>query len=81
MQGPLSPVAFVSDDVVPEECAEQVAATFDEWLAISKSIWASSLPELRPRMSNVRRWIAKLETASDRVLSFVTMVPQLFKKD
>lgn len=80
--GPLSPVVLVSDDVVREECAEQVAATFDEWLANIEEHLGGELAGVAPE--DVERAPLDRETRN-RLRTALSVssqwFPQLFKKE
>ena len=79
--GPNSPVIFVSDDVVREECAEQVSSTFDEWLANIEQHLGGELAGVPPE--DVERAPLDRETR-DRLRTALSVssqwFPQLFKK-
>jgi SMI1 / KNR4 family (SUKH-1) len=65
--GPHSPVFYVDDDVVREECAELVATSFDEWLKNIETHLGGELagiaPEDVPDAPFDRETSARLRTA------------------
>jgi hypothetical protein len=79
--GEASPVIFVSDDVVREECAEQIAASFDDWLANIEEHLGGELAGIFPE--DVERAPIDRETR-DRLRAALSVssqwFPNLFKK-